>query len=202
MASIRKPKASETDNMENPLVVLFRLADDFDSLGIDYVVVGSVASSVHGEYRASGDIDIVADIRPEDIEPLVAALKEDFYIDDLSVRQAVARGRKFNVIHLTAIFKADIFVPATSLGKQQLARRQLYKLDPHLPEEIWIASAEDTILGKLHWYRIGGEVSELQWRDVRGIIGTRGDQLDFDYLRRWAERLGIHDLLERAFPAS
>ena len=73
----------------------------------------------------------------------------------------------------------------------------MYKLDPEIREDIWIATAEDMILHKLHWYRIGGEVSEIQWRDVRGIIGTRGEQLDLDYLRRWAERLTIDDLLNR-----
>ena len=56
-----------------------------------------------------------------------------------------------------AIFKVDVFAASTSLGKQQLARRQLYKLDPEMPEHIWVATAEDTILAKLHWYRIGGE---------------------------------------------
>ena len=183
--------------IENPLVVLLELTHAFEGLGIEYVIVGSLASSIHGEYRASGDIDIVADIRPEHIESLVSKLSPAFYIDDRSVSKAIAVGRKFNVIHLSAIFKADIFAPSTILSKQQLARKQMYKLDPEIREDIWIATAEDMILHKLHWYRIGGEVSEIQWRDVRGIIGTRGEQLDFDYLRRWAERLNIDDLLNR-----
>lgn len=117
--------------IENPLVVLFELTHAFDSLAIDYVVVGSIASSIHGEYRASGDIDIIADIRPDQIEPLVSRLEMNFYIDSQAVSNAVVRGRKFNVIHLSAVFKADIFAPSTNLGRQQLARRQLHKLDPN-----------------------------------------------------------------------
>src|SRR5258706_14105903 len=100
--------------MENPLVVLIQVARAFDALGIEYVVVGSLASSIHGEYRASGDIDIVADIRPES---LVSKLSPTFYIDDRSVSKAIEVGRKFNVIHLSAIFKADIFAPSTILSK-------------------------------------------------------------------------------------
>src|SRR6266850_6487778 len=102
--------------MENPLVVLVQITRAFDALGIDYAVVGSFASSIHGEYRASGDIDIIADLGIGHISSLVAALKEDFYIDDLTIQRAIAGGRSFNVIHLKAIFKVDIFIPATPLA--------------------------------------------------------------------------------------
>lgn len=147
--------------IETPLVVLFELTHAFQSLGIDYVVVGSIASSIHGEYRASGDIDIIADIRSEHVEPLVNSLEATFYIDRLAVSKAVAAGKKFNVIHLAAVFKADIFAPSTTLGKQQLARKQLYELDLNRQEQVWISTAEDMILYKLHWYRTGDGISEV-----------------------------------------
>ena len=188
--------------MASPQVVLLQLTGVFDALGIDYVVVGSFASSIHGEYRATGDIDIVADLTHENTDSLVAALTKDFYVDDLSISRAITQGRSFNIIHLSAIFKVDVFLPATSLGRQQLFRRQRHKLDPAARQEIWVATAEDTILAKLHWYHIGNEVSELQWRDVRGIICTQGSGLDFDYLRQWADLLGLHSLLERALEES
>lgn len=184
--------------MENPLIALFQLTKAFKALGIKYVIVGSLASSVHGDYRASADVDVVAEITNQDIEPLVDALGDDFYIDDLSVRKAIAKGRSFNVIHLAGIFKMDVFLPSSDLGQQQLARRELHTVAVDGSQEIWIATAEDTILAKLHWYRIGGEVSELQWRDVRGIIGTQGVRLDLGYLQLWAERVGVADLLDRA----
>jgi hypothetical protein len=184
--------------MENPIIALFQLINAFKAVGIDYVVVGSVASSVHGDYRTSADIDVVADISNEQVRPLVNALRDDFYIDDVSVSKAIARGRSFNVIHLAGIFKVDVFLPASDLGKQQLARREVHSIDADGSHEVWIATAEDTILAKLHWYRLGEEVSELQWRDVKGILGTQGSALDFDYLRLWAERVGVLDLLERA----
>jgi len=184
--------------MENPFIVLLQIVSAFEAIGIDYVVVGSVASSVHGDYRASADIDVVADISHEQIRPLVNALSDDFYIDDLSVSKAIAQGRSFNVIHLVGIFKVDVFLPASDMGKQQLARRESHTVEADGSKEIWIATAEDTILAKLYWHRLGGEVSELQWRDVRGILGTQGSRLDFGYLRSWAERLAVLDLLERA----
>jgi len=122
-------------------------------------------------------------------------LRPEFYIDDLSVSRAIERGRSFNIIHLEGIFKVDVFIAANELGQQQLERRELHQVGA---QEIWFASAEDTILAKLDWYRRGNEVSELQWRDIQGILGTQGSRLDFDYLRLWAARVGVLHLLERA----
>jgi hypothetical protein len=50
----------------------------------------------------------------------------------------------------------------------------------------------------LDWYRQGGEVSELQWRDVVGVLKLQVGRLDFQYLRHWAQELGILGLLDRA----
>jgi len=67
------------------------------------------------------------------------------------------------------------------------------------PEEsVYIVSPEDIILAKLEWYRLGGEVSDRQWRDVLGVLKTRAGELDLDYLRKWAGELKVNDLLERA----
>ena len=62
----------------------------------------------------------------------------------------------------------------------------------------YVATAEDTILAKLESYRMGGDVSERQWRDVLGVMKVQADRLDLAYLRQWAAQLNISDLLERA----
>jgi len=67
------------------------------------------------------------------------------------------------------------------------------------PEQsIYVTSPEDTILAKLEWYRLGGEVSDRQWRDILGVLKTRAGELDLDYLRKWAGELQVSDLLEQA----
>ncbi len=47
----------------------------------------------------------------------------------------------------------------------------------------YMASAEDTLLHKLEWYRIGNEVSDRQWNDILAILKIRGPLLDIVYLR-------------------
>jgi hypothetical protein len=65
-------------------------------------------------------------------------------------------------------------------------------------EPLQVLRAVISSLSKLGWFRQGGEVSENQWRDVIGILKVQAGRLDVGYLQKWAEELGISDLLLRA----
>lgn len=185
--------------METPLAVLIEISRVLEELDIAYVVVGSFASSMRGLYRATADVDIVADINLDQVTPLMAALQENFYLDEQAVRRAVTQHRSFNAIHFDSVFKLDVFIPSESdFSRQQLSRRQLERVSTDDSQGIYVATAEDTILAKLNWYRAGGEVSSTQWSDVLGIIGTQGSDLDIEYLREWADRWNVRDLVEKA----
>jgi uncharacterized nucleotidyltransferase DUF6036 len=185
--------------MDLPLSVLSQVAAILEQQGIRYVLVGSFASSIHGMYRSTADIDIVADIKPDQVRPLFEALRHSFYVDDQTMRDAVAQQRSFNAIHFDSVFKVDFFVAKShDFGTAQLDRRQLRKISPDRNEAVYVATAEDTILAKLRWFRAGHETSNTQWNDVIGILGTSKQTLDFDYLRGWAKELGVSDLLEKA----
>jgi hypothetical protein len=75
----------------------------------------------------------------------------------------------------------------------------LYLLSEDPERHAYVASAEDTVLCKLEWYRLGGEVSDRQWRDVVGVPNVQGSRLDQDYMCCMAASLGVADLLSRAF---
>ncbi|MDQ2920200.1 MAG: hypothetical protein M3R52_01090 [Acidobacteriota bacterium] len=186
--------------MENPFKVLSLVASVLEQQLITYVLVGSLASSIHGMYRSTADIDIVADVKPEQVIPLLNALQGSFYVDEHAVREAIDRRQSFNAIHLDSVFKVDIFIPKSDdFSRKQIERRELRKLAPDVEQMIYVATAEDTILAKLRWYNSGGRVSHSQWTDVVGIIGASSTRLELDYLRQWAETLGLTDLLDKAF---
>lgn len=185
--------------MENPLVVLSQVAHVLQQQDITYVLVGSLASSLHGMYRSTADIDLLADIKSEQVRSLLDALEKSFYVDELAVRQAIAQRRSFNAIHFDSVFKVDIFIAkADDFARKQLERRELRQIAPDIDQFIYVATAEDTVLAKLRWYRQGDEVSSSQWSDVLGVLGATSDGLDVDYLREWADKLGVSDLLEKA----
>ena len=184
--------------MKTQVEVLLHVTRALDESQIPYVVVGSVASSLLGFSRATADVDIVADLRAEHVLPLFDALKEDFYVDEQAVRRAVGQRRSFNAIHFDSLFKVDIYVlPADEFSRQQLERRRREQLLPDSSEAIYISTPEDTILAKLRWHRRGGAASERQLTDVAGVVKVQGERLDFDYLREWADRVGVRDLLEK-----
>jgi len=149
--------------------------------------------------RSTLDVDIVADMRQEHIQPLVAALSEEFYVDEEMMRDALRRRSSFNLIHYETAFKVDIFIrKIRPFDQMQLERRKLAVIVADPEQSVYVLSPEDTLLAKLEWYRLGGEVSERQWRDVLGILQVREGELDLDYVRTWARELQVTDLLERA----
>lgn len=185
--------------MDLPLSVLSQVTATLEQEGIRYVLVGSFASSIHGMYRSTADIDILADIKTEQVHSLFQALQKSFYVDEHVMREAVAEGRSFNAIHFDSVFKVDFFVAKSDdFALVQLDRRALRSISPGTDDAVYVATAEDTILAKLQWYRSGNATSNTQWNDVVGVLATSKGNLDLKYLRAWAEKLGLNDLLEKA----
>lgn len=184
---------------ESDLVAALRpIADVLDEAGVRYYLAGSLASSAHGIARASLDADLVAELEPPHVDLLIDRLQSAYYIPVERLRAAVAQRSSCNFIHLTTMFKVDVFVSKGRPFDRGVAdRARPESIDetsgaPRFP----IASPEDTVLAKLEWFRRGGETSERQWWDIIGILKVA--ETDRDYLQQWARELGVADLLVRA----
>jgi hypothetical protein len=124
-----------------------------ERLGVPYAVGGSLASSLHGVMRSTLDVDIVADMQPEHIQPLVEALSHEFYADDEMLRDAIEHQSSFNLIHYETAFKVDIFIrKSRAFDQMQLNRRRLSVIASNPDQSVYVTSPEDTILAKLEWY--------------------------------------------------
>jgi hypothetical protein len=195
-SSGQRPPESCMTSTNDPIGVAIAVSRVLDGLGIPHTIGGSIASSFAGEPRSTLDIDVMAALDEELATRLVSALSPEFYVDEDALRRAVRARASANLIHQATQMKVDLFVAGgTPLDAQQLARRQAVTLGPG--RAIHVHPPED-ILQKLRWYRLGGEVSDRQWRDVLGTIRVQGARLDREYLRRSAGVINVTDLLERA----
>ena len=186
--------------LPDPIAVALEVAGVFDRLEVPYLVAGSLASSVHGEPRSTNDVDFVADLHPRQVGPLLDALGDRYYVSAEAVNDAVRAGASFNLIHLGTAVKADVFVVGhDAFDAERLAHRERVRVGSDDRDELWVDTAEHTVLRKLEWYRRGDEVSERQWGDVVGILRAQGGRLDRGRLDAWAARLGVSELLERAW---
>lgn len=184
--------------MTPPADPLLQALTLLERLGIPYMLGGSIASSVHGQPRATQDVDVIAPVAEKDVAAIVSGLEAQFYVSAPMIREAIARQSSFNVIHPTGL-KIDVFVLPDREWDCIAFSRRMRAPYPAGPEGfIWVRTAEDIVLKKLEWFRLGGEVSERQWRDVLGVLRAQGSKLDLEYARHWAGTLQISDLLDAA----
>lgn len=182
---------------DDPYAVALAVVGALNSLGVANTIGGSIASSFAGEPRSTIDIDIVVALEERHIPALIEALGSAFYADEAALRRAVRSHTCANVIHRPTMVKVDLFVAGGSpLDTEQIARRLPVTLADG--RTLHVHPPEDILLQKLRWYRLGGGVSDRQWRDVIAIIRVQGARLDREYLHRNAPALEVSDLLLRA----
>jgi hypothetical protein len=180
--------------VSNPAAFLARLIEALDQAGVPNMIAGSFASSLHGLPRATQDIDMVVDPTFQSLDRLLVLLEsDDLYLDAEVAREEFRRRGQFNVIEVESGWKADlIFRKARPFSVSELERRAPSIV---LGVRVFAASAEDTVLAKLEWAKLGE--SERQLRDVRGILEVKGATLDRVYIERWLDQLGVRELWDR-----
>ena len=155
------------------------------------MVTGSMASVHFGEPRSTLDIDIVIDPTAQQLDRFLHSLGDDYYVSTETARQALRERSMFNVIDYKTGWKADLIVRKDRpFSVAEFACRQETQLQG---VTAFVATAEDVILSKLEWAKLGE--SERQLRDVAGVI-EMADTLDEAYLRKWAKELGVEENLD------
>ena len=187
----------------NPFEVALLAARQMERIGIPYVIVGSAASSLQGEPRATLDVDFTIRLRANEVGLLCTALEKEFHVDREAFREAVRTRLPCNAIHRIHHVKLDFYVcPDLGIHAEERKRARRLRLTKEPDSDANVASPEDTVLQKLAWYRASSGVLTRQLEDVVGVLKQQGAALDLAYLKATADRLGLSDLLDASLKAA
>ena len=182
--------------MKDALEIALLTAAAFERAGVAYFLGGSLASSFQGEPRATNDIDFVVELATHRVDLLVRELGADFDVDVDALKEATRRGGSWNIFYSPQGTKIDLFMlGGEPFDEAEFSRRARVDLGG---SQLFIKSAEDTVLRKLLWFLAGGQVSSKQWRDIVEVLRVSGAAMDRRYLDGWARRLGLSEWLARA----
>jgi hypothetical protein len=169
------------------------LVEKLDRQNIPYMISGSISSSLHGQPRATKDVDIVIAPTERQLLHFAQSFGEGYYISLEAVREAFARSSTFNVIDNQSGWKADFIIRKDRpFSREEFKRRYRTKIREL---DVWVTSPEDAILTKLEWAE--NSQSEQQFRDALGVAMVQYDHLDQDYLNKWAKELHIENSLKQ-----
>lgn len=168
--------------------VLLRVRKALEAADVPYMLTGSFASSLHGAPRVTHDVDIVIAPTLGALGKLIEQFPEDrYYVSRGAALQAYGSEGMFNVVDFETGWKIDLILrKSRPFSVEEFARRREENLDG---VRVFVATPEDVIIAKLEWAKLGQ--SERQLRDVAGILGSRGAELDLSYIGRWVATLGL-----------
>ncbi len=175
--------------------LLKKVIQALDESRIQYMITGSVVSSLQGEPRFTHDIDMVIAIQKSVVKKLVEVFPPpDFYLDEYTILDAINMQSMFNLIYVKEGDKVDFWILTDEpFDQSRFSRRYSEKF---MGIEMQVSTPEDTILAKLRWAKLSGG-SEKQFIDALRVYEVQYGKLDIDYLEHWAKKLDIESLWKR-----
>lgn len=182
---------------EHPLGIadfLKLVIEALEAAGVEYLIGGAIAEWAWGEPRATQDLDLVVSIPIEAINKLSKELeKRDMLIPAEIILDSILEDRAdipINAIHMYSGLKADLYPvrEGDELRQSAFQRRKLVDYGPPIGQ-VYIHSPEDLILYKLIYFGLSQQPKHS--RDIAAILRAKKNELDFRYIDKWVNRLGL-----------
>jgi hypothetical protein len=163
--------------------LLARLGRALDTAGIPYMLIGGQAVLLHGEPRATADIDVTVGVDALQL-PRLLAVAQQLKAEVLPnpPEPFVTQTNVLPVRDLQTGIRVDFIFSFTPYEQQAIARAVLQSVGGY---DLRFAAAEDLILHKL----FAGRPRDVE--DIRGVLARKGSELDREYLRRWAREFSV-----------
>jgi hypothetical protein len=166
--------------------LLTRITKALDDAEIPFMVSGSMALIVYTVPRMTRDIDIVIELKRDDIERFCAIFKEGYYIDPLTVQEEVERKGMFNVIDYETGYKVDFMVKKNNFYRETEFERRVKGIV--MGCETWLVTLEDLVISKLVW--IQELQSDRQISDIKNLL--ENPIVDMPYIRYWCAEMNLN----------
>lgn len=171
--------------------LLIKITDKLHQLKIAYMMTGGIAVIFYGKPRLTHDFGFVVTIKTQQIPSLMEAFQDEFFVSQEAIQNALNKQSMFNLIHFESGIKVDFWmIQDSEFDRKRFERRQKHG---YRGKEIYFSSPEDIILKKILWFTESKIQKHLE--DALGILEIQ-QNLDLNYLKKWANRLGIRDLLK------
>lgn len=162
---------------------------------IEYMITGSVVSSLQGEPRLTHDIDIVVQIDATAIPALAKSFPSPrYYFSEASILDALKNKTMFNLIDSLESDKINFWLLTEDEFDQTRFSRKI--ANSVFGIELNVSTPEDTILAKLRLSKMAGG-SEQQFTDALRVYELQFGKLDLNYLESWIQKLELDKFWKR-----
>lgn len=166
--------------------------DALHAAGVPFMLVGAYSCNVYGVPRSTKDADFVVELRPDSISKICAQFDDRFRLDpQMSFESVTATSR--HIIHVkNSPFRIELFCLSDDPhDRERFGRRRASRT---WDRDVFYPTAEDVIITKVRWSHYLHRSKDAD--DVRNVIATQGQRLDWEYIRHWCDKHGTRDLLD------
>ena len=169
-----------------------KVIDALQSLGISYILVGSLSSNYYGVARATKDAYLVVQLGSESVRRLADHLGPPFVLDPQMSFETITMTTRHILTLVEIPFTIELFHLSEDAHDQERfrRRRQVSMNDRHVS----LPTAEDVIITKLRWCLRSPRSKD--WDDVRNVIAVQGEAIDWEYVYSWCDRHGTRAILD------
>lgn len=179
--------------MKNGEEAVCAVLDSLNAAEIPYMLVGSFSSNAWGEPRSTKDADFVVRMNSTQRRSLLERLPEAFEVDQQISFETIT-GHTRQILRAPTIpFEIELFdLSEEPFDHSRFERRIQTTM---LGREVWLPTAEDVIVQKLRWSKLGNRLKDLV--DAQGVAKVRGDRLDWNYIEHWCGMLELGEILRK-----
>lgn len=172
--------------MNDSIITFFlTVCQKLDDLALPYMLTGSAAMNYYSVIRTTQDLDIVLELKEDELEAFLGAFPNHYY-HETSIITEIKRKGMFNLIDFNTGYKIDFILRKNTEYAKVAFSRRWKSNDFGFP--IWVISLEDLLLAKLLW--IQELYSDRQANDIQQLLN--GETIDKNYLYFWIKELNIN----------